>query len=155
MSQRNGSTGEADTPGALWGRQLKRARTARGITQTKLAADLGFSRSTLAMYEAGKDVPQRSVAVQCDKLLDTGTALADMWDDTNWYPVVGKGLHPGWFERRAEMDAQLSHLCEYETHVMPGLVQTEGYARALFQQVETNTETEVARLAKARLSRQG
>ncbi len=152
MSQRNGSTGEADTPGALWGRQLKRARMARGITQTKLASDLGFSRSTLAMYEAGKDVPQRSVAVQCDLLLDTGTALADMWDDTNWYPVAV--LHPDWFERRAKMDAQLTHLCEYETHMIPGLLQTEAYARALFRQVDSDSEDRVTERVQARLSRQ-
>ena len=69
MSQRNASKDGAATPGALWGRQLKRARLAAGFTQETLAAALGFVRSTVAGFETGTCVPSRKVAEQCDQLL--------------------------------------------------------------------------------------
>jgi transcriptional regulator with XRE-family HTH domain len=153
MSQRNGTSGEADTPGALWGRQLKRARQALGITQETLAKDLGFSRSTLAGYEAGKDVPSRTVAAQCDKLLQTSSTLADMWDDTNWYPAVA--IHPGWFQRRADMDAKAVEIREYQLDIVPGLLQTADYARAVFELTNPQaTPQEIDVMVAARISRQ-
>jgi len=152
MSQRNGSTGEADTPGALWGRQLKRARMAQGFTQAKLAVGLGFSRTTLGMYETGKDVPTREVAEKCDDQLQTGTQLADMWDDTNWYPLTT--LHPDWFQRRADMDAKLTRLCEFAVGPVLGLLQTEEYAHALFGRRYPEMPNDVEANVIGRLDRQ-
>ena len=111
MSQRNATKDGAATPGALWGRQLRRAREAAGRTQGQLAHDLDLSRPAVAGYEAGTQVPTRTVAEQCDKLLQMGTQLADMWDDTNWYAVAA--VHPGWFQRRADMDAEAVEVRQY------------------------------------------
>nr|WP_225447820.1 helix-turn-helix transcriptional regulator [Streptacidiphilus sp. P02-A3a] len=111
VSQRNGSRGQAETPRALWGRLLKRAREACGFTQVTLASHLGFDRSTLAGYETGKNVPSREVAEKGDALLQTGTQLTDMWDDIDWYPPE----YPDWFQDRAEMDKKAVRLDVYQT----------------------------------------
>ena len=152
MSQRNASKDGAATPGALWGRQLKRARVAAGYTQETLAAALGFVRSTVAGFETGTCVPSRGVAEQCDQLLKTGTALADMWDDTNWYPA--RGLHPGWFQRRADMDAAAVEIRQYQMDRVPGLLQTADYARAVFERTNPQaTPDEINVMVEARISR--
>ncbi|GAA3223492.1 hypothetical protein GCM10020256_31650 [Streptomyces thermocoprophilus] len=67
----------------------------------------------------------------------------------DWYPQVE---HPDWFKRRAEMDARAVALWEYQERVIPGLLQTEDYARALFSRLASGTELEER--VRARLSRQ-
>ena len=152
MSQRNASKNGAATPGALWGRQLKRAREATRRTQEQLARDLDLSRAAVAGYEAGTQVPTRAVAERCDKLLQTGTTLAHMWDDTNWY--AASTLHPDWFQRRADMDAELTRLCEYAVGPVLGLLQTEEYARALFGRRYPEASKEVEANVIGRMDRQ-
>ncbi|WP_374207876.1 Scr1 family TA system antitoxin-like transcriptional regulator [Streptomyces sp. MUM 203J] len=43
----------------------------------------------------------------------------------DWYPNVE---HPYWFRRRALMDARATAIRLYETHFMPGLLQTGDYS---------------------------
>ncbi|MFF0723424.1 DUF5753 domain-containing protein [Streptomyces sp. NPDC004134] len=86
---------------------------------------------------------------KCDEILDTGGLLIALWGRVDWYPDVG---HPNWFERRAQMDAECVTMREYQRHVVPGLLQTESYARALFT-TEPN-KAEVEDRVRARLSRQ-
>ena len=153
MSKRNALRTGADTPGALWGRQLKRYREAGGRTQGQLATDLDLSRAAVAGYEAGTQVPTRTVAEQCDKLFQTGTALAHMWDDTNWYAAVA--VHPGWFQRRADMDAEAVEVREYQMDIVPGLLQTADYARVVFERTNPQaTPNEIDVMVAARISRQ-
>jgi hypothetical protein len=60
--------------------------------------------------------------------------------------------HPDWFRRRAEVDAQAVALREYQERVIPGLLQTEECARALFSRVTDLGEAEDR--VRARMSRQ-
>ncbi|UXI80149.1 DUF5753 domain-containing protein, partial [Streptomyces vinaceusdrappus] len=71
------------------------------------------------------------------------------WGRIDWYPEVE---HPDWFRRRAEMDAVAVALREYQERVIPGLLQTEEYARALFSRVAEGEDLEER--VRARLSRQ-
>ncbi|MDJ0344321.1 Scr1 family TA system antitoxin-like transcriptional regulator [Streptomyces sp. H10-C2] len=131
MNRRNGRPGSAATSGAVFGELVRDLREAAGMSQERLASRIPCDRSLIARVEAGTRVPQRSFAVSCDELLDTGGTLGRLWPRIDWHPDVA---HPDWFKRRADMDAEAVGLREYQTQVIPGLLQTEDYARALFSQ---------------------
>ncbi len=149
MSRRNATGGTAATTAAVFGELLKHYREAADLTQAALARKIPCDRSHVARVEAGTRVPQDTFARTCDDLLRTGGVLLRLWGKIDWYPEV---THPDWFRRRAEMDAEAVALREYQAQDMPGLLQSEDYARALFSQIAGGEEVEER--VKARLSRQ-
>ncbi|WP_407287681.1 DUF5753 domain-containing protein [Streptomyces sp. BP-8] len=134
----------------MFGEVLKHHREAALLTQAALAAKIPCDRSHVARVEAGTRVPQEAFAKACDELLDTGGVLLRLWGRIDWYPEV---QHPDWFKRRAEMDAVAIALREYQERVIPGLLQTPDYARALFSRRSASAD-EVEERVRARLSRQ-
>ncbi|MEU9118442.1 helix-turn-helix transcriptional regulator [Streptomyces sp. NPDC048506] len=150
MNRRNAMGGTAATTAAVFGEVLKHHREAAGLTQEALARKVPCDRSHVARVEAGTRVPQDTFAKACDELLGTDGVLLRLWLRIDWYPEV---QHPDWFERRANMDAELVTLREYQIRVMPGLLQTEDYVTALFSRRDTSP-MEVEERVSARLSRQ-
>ncbi|MGW0813249.1 helix-turn-helix domain-containing protein [Streptomyces viridiviolaceus] len=149
MSRRNAEGASGVSTAAVFGEVLKHFREAAGLTQEGLAARIPCDRSHVARVEAGTRVPQDTFAKTCDELLGTGGVLARLWGRIDWYPQVE---HPDWFRRRAEMDEVAVALREYQERVVPGLLQTETYARALFSRLVSGEELEER--VRARLSRQ-
>ncbi|MFJ9410414.1 Scr1 family TA system antitoxin-like transcriptional regulator [Streptomyces sp. NPDC101393] len=151
MSRRN-ATGERPgaTNAAVFGEVLKHFRQAARLTQDGLASKIPCDRSHVARIEGGKRVPQDTFAKTCDDILGTGGVLIRMWGRIDWYPEVE---HPDWFQRRADMDAVAVAVRAYQTQVVPGLLQTEGYADALFSR-RIQDRGEVEERVRARLSRQ-
>ncbi|MGA4844434.1 helix-turn-helix domain-containing protein [Streptomyces sp. G45] len=149
MSRRNATGGAGATSAALFGEVLRHHREAAGLTQEALARRIPCDRSHVARIEAGTRVPQDTFAKACDELLGTGGVLLRLWARIDWYPEVE---HPDWFERRAEMDAEAVALRAYQTQFIPGLLQTEDYATALFSLIESGEVVEER--VRARLSRQ-
>ncbi|KPC65987.1 helix-turn-helix domain-containing protein [Streptomyces chattanoogensis] len=149
MNRRNATGGTAATTAAVFGEVLKHHREAAGLTQDALARKVPCDRSHVARVEAGGRVPQDTFAKACDELLGTGGVLLRLWARIDWYPEVE---HPDWFERRAEMDAEAVAVRAYQTQVVPGLLQTEEYAWAMFSSIASGDELE--KLVRARLSRQ-
>ena len=151
MSRRNadGGAGLSTTTAAVFGEVLKHFREAALLTQDGLARKIPCDRSHVARVESGTRVPQDTFAKKCDELLGTGGVLLRLWGRIDWYPQVE---HPDWFRRRAEMDEVAVALREYQERLVPGLLQTEDYARALFSRVASGDEVEER--VRARLSRQ-
>ncbi|MBZ3907200.1 helix-turn-helix domain-containing protein [Streptomyces griseiscabiei] len=134
---------------ALFGEVLRHYREGALLTQEALARQIPCDRSQVAKIEAGTRVPSDQFAKRCDEVLDTGGVLARMWEKIDWYPEV---QHPDWFARRVELDEQAVALRAYHEQLIPGLLQTPGYARALFSLVATGDELEER--VRARMSRQ-
>lgn len=63
------------------GRQLAASRRAAGLSQERLAPLSGYSRSTIANAETGRQRVPRSFWENCDAVLGTGTALARGHDE--------------------------------------------------------------------------
>jgi Helix-turn-helix domain len=63
------------------GRQLAASRRAAGLSQEQLAPLSGYSRSTIANTETGRQRVPRSFWENCDAVLGTGTALARGHDE--------------------------------------------------------------------------
>ncbi|MFB8247966.1 Scr1 family TA system antitoxin-like transcriptional regulator [Streptomyces sp. NPDC055952] len=149
MGRRSGGTESGASTAAVFGEVLRHFREAALLTQEGLARQIPCDRSHVARVEAGTRVPQDTFAKTCDELLGTGGVLLRLWTRIDWYPQVE---HPDWFRRRAEMDEVAVTLREYQERVMPGLLQTADYARALFSRLVSGEDLEER--VRARLSRQ-
>ncbi|GAA2763811.1 helix-turn-helix transcriptional regulator [Streptomyces paradoxus] len=149
MSRRNGGAESGASTAAVFGEVLRHFREAALLTQEGLARQIPCDRSHVARVEAGTRVPQDTFAKTCDELLGTGGVLLRLWARIDWYPQVE---HPDWFRRRAEMDEVAVSLREYQERVIPGLLQTADYARALSCRYVSGVELEER--VRARLSRQ-
>ncbi|MBC3843925.1 helix-turn-helix domain-containing protein [Streptacidiphilus sp. 4-A2] len=136
----------------MFGKTLKRCREAVGVTQVQLAEAVFVNRTSYAKYEAGTEVPPRELAVRCDKELGTGEILTGMWDDADWYPVMG--YHPKWFRQLVDLEKQAHSTRVWFPFSVPSLLQTESYMRAQFT-TWGHSPSRVDELTAARLSRQG
>jgi len=149
VTRRNAERASGATSADLFGEVLRHFREAALLTQEGLAREIPCDRSHVARVEAGTRVPQDTFAKKCDEVLGTGGVLARLWGKVDWYPQVE---HPDWFRRRAEMDEVAVAVRAYQERVVPGLLQTPEYARALFSPVVGRDEVEDR--VRARLSRQ-
>ncbi|MFD4995867.1 helix-turn-helix domain-containing protein [Streptomyces buecherae] len=139
------------TSAELFGELVRQLRIRAGLTQDQLASALPVDRSLIAHIEAGKRRPDLEHVKVFDRLLDPDGLLAEMWGKVDWY--APHPAHPDWFRKRAEMDAKAVALREFQMQVMPGLLQTPEYARALIARDETDASRLEDRV-RARLSRQ-
>ncbi|MGV9276438.1 helix-turn-helix domain-containing protein [Streptomyces griseosporeus] len=134
----------------IFGELLRHYREAAFLTQEALAKAIPCDRSLVARVESATRVPQEPFAKKADEVLGTGGVLHRLWGRIDWYPQVE---HPDWFERRARMDAEAVAVRAYQTQVIPGLLQTQDYATALFSRRIVKA-VEVEERVRARLSRQ-
>ena len=96
-------------------------------------------------------MPRRELVEQFDAILGGRGELIRLHRRINW--TIRLSFFPDWFRRRAVMDAELVELHQYQSQLIPGLLQTEAYSRALFDQVaETDDDSEDN--VEARRSRQ-
>ncbi|MEV5316119.1 helix-turn-helix transcriptional regulator [Streptomyces sp. NPDC052687] len=149
MTRRNAEGASGATSAEMFGEVLRHFREVAGLTQEGLAREIPCDRSHVARVEAGTRVPQDTFAKKCDEVLGTGGVLLRLWGRVDWYPQV---QHPDWFRRRADMEAQAVKLYEYQEMVVPGLLQSAHYARALLSQKADGELLEER--VRARLSRQ-
>ncbi|MEU9151480.1 helix-turn-helix transcriptional regulator [Streptomyces sp. NPDC048417] len=138
------------TNAEFFGELLRHYREAAFLTQDALAKQIPCDRSLVARVEAGTRVPQDAFAKKCDEVLDTSGVLGRLWGRVDWYPQVE---HPDWFARRVEMEEKAVALYEYQSMVVPGLLQTSDYARALVSKRGATGDLLENRV-RARLSRQ-
>jgi transcriptional regulator with XRE-family HTH domain len=117
-------------PAAFLGGELRRARVAAGFSsQDALAAKLGFDRTVVAKAETGERPPTVDVlAAWCqachldDELFGRLAVLARRAD----------GPVPSWFEDWLQAEGRAHTLRFWQPLIVPGLLQTADYARALF-----------------------
>ena len=119
-------------PASFLGAELRRARVAAGFSsQEALAAKLGYDRSVIAKAETGERPPSPEVAdaLQAelfpagpDGLVIRLATLARRAD----------GPIPSWFESWLEAERAAHMLRLWSPMLVPGLLQTGEYARALF-----------------------
>ncbi|MBZ3914691.1 helix-turn-helix domain-containing protein [Streptomyces acidiscabies] len=107
-----------------YGEWLKEARTAKGWTQQQLADAAIMSRSHIAAIENGTRYPSEEDAKRLDQALGTGNVLAT-------FRPGQKGDVPDWFERARQLEQQATNIRVFGLSYVPGLLQTEEYARSV------------------------
>ncbi|HEY2262646.1 MAG TPA: helix-turn-helix transcriptional regulator [Streptosporangiaceae bacterium] len=143
-------------PGAsplhFFGAEVRRAREAAGMTLAELGARVPCDASTVSRVESGLLSPSERFAEACDEAFPQmggwfgrffGASL--QWD----------GPYPRWFEDWVDAEGQAAVIRWWEPLLVPGLLQTPEYARALFRAWRTDDdEDKVEQLVIARLNRQ-
>ena len=120
----------AGTPAGVFGAELRFYRTRAGLSQQDLAARATVSHDVISKIETGERPPAEDFPPRLDAVpeLDTRGALTRLWDH------LKKGHKQrlyGWFQQWAGIEARATVLRWYEPLVVPGLLQTEEYARAI------------------------
>ncbi|MFF2141580.1 Scr1 family TA system antitoxin-like transcriptional regulator [Kitasatospora sp. NPDC058190] len=137
------------------GKQIKLFRERAGLTQKELARLTGYSEQLIGAVERGVRTPQPELLVASDKILDAGGALAIAKDDVMSARAKARVRHPAWFRGYAGLEPVAIEIHEYSTLLIPGLLQTEAHARALFgMRQPLLTEEVIEERVTARLARQ-
>lgn len=132
------------------GAQLSQFRKAARITQPVLAERLCVHEDTIGSIEQGRRPLKPDLAAQLDELLDTKGALAVAVAN-----VPERERFPAFAQDFVEHEQEALTLLSYENHVVPGLLQTEEYARAVFSCLYPPiSEEEVEEWTSARVDRQ-
>lgn len=134
----------------MLGKQLGTARRVAGLTQTELGLRVGLDEQTVASIEQGRRALKPDVAERMDEVLDTKgvlTAGVANLPDVDQFPM--------WAEVYMEHEREAIALSWYDNAVLPGLLQTEAYVRAVLRnRVPAYDADEVETRTAARLERQ-
>lgn len=133
---------------ALFARELHAARTKACMSREALAARVNYSPSLIAMVETCRRVPTLDLARRCDEALGTPGTFERLQEFLRMAPF------PSWFRPFVEYEGRAKSLRTFQLAVVPGLLQTEDYARAILACDPGATEGKVDELVAARLDRQ-
>lgn len=143
-------------------RDLRRLREDHGFTQEELAALVGRDRVAIIRAE------QYKIGVSAGLVVDVLEALKISPESTLYTKLVGIARYaerPGWWQRRtfagmgaAQVTAarleQGAEICEYNPHVLSGLLQTEEYARFRVLATSQSASPSTDQVVRGRLRRQ-
>ncbi|MEU2682041.1 helix-turn-helix transcriptional regulator [Streptomyces sp. NPDC007107] len=112
-------------PRAFYGAELRRLREAAGLSQNELGERAFCSGTYIGLFEAAERRPQEEISRALDGLLGSGEHLQRLCRLARTSKVAG------YFADAAELQQRALSIAEYSSMVVPGLLQTESYARAL------------------------
>ena len=123
----------AASPLRVFGAELRHYRTRAGMSQDQLGARVYCSGDLIGKIENGQRAPTKELAAACDAVAELGTdgALTRLRGLLRDY--LTQQVYPAWFHRWPEAEAEASALRWYEPLLIPGLLQTEDYARAVLR----------------------
>lgn len=145
----------------LLGSQLRRLREEKNLTREEAGYTIRASGSKMSRLELGRvSFKERDVA---DLLILYGVTDADHRDallslarqanQPGWWHRYSDVL-PNWFHAYVGLEEAAARIRTYESHLVPGLLQTEDYARALIGGQSTMRPTEVETRVRLRMDRQ-
>jgi transcriptional regulator with XRE-family HTH domain len=140
------------SPVAFFGAELRLARAAAGLSQEQLGQRIGYSAAQVGKVETGERAPSQDFARGCDQALpETGGLLLRIYTLTQRW----EGGYPSWFVEWIEAERRAASVSWWEPLLVPGLVQTSDYARALFEAWRSaGSDDELDQLVKGRMERQ-
>ena len=153
---------EATVLRMLLGSQLRRLREAAGISAEKAGYEIRASRSKISRMETGRvGLKARDVedlltlyGVTDEKQRAKVVALARRSRAPEWWAKYNDIL-PDWFETYLGLESAATSIRSFEMQFVPGLFQTEDYARAVTKLGhQTARVDEIERRVGLRLKRQ-
>jgi transcriptional regulator with XRE-family HTH domain len=131
---------------------LRAHREAAGLSLTKLAEALGCSPQWIGMLEAMRKPPSEATAIDCDTYFKTTPSFHTLWKQYKDRPKYV--ALPPWFQHWLEIEQTADVLRNWEPLIIPGLLQTPEYARALFTDKPGITDEELEQYVTSRAERQ-
>ncbi|MFD0884346.1 Scr1 family TA system antitoxin-like transcriptional regulator [Streptosporangium algeriense] len=134
-----------------FGRELARYRKEARLSQARLAQRIGCSPSLIGHIETGNRLPQPDFAEACDRIFE----LSEKRHFVRLRHQISESPYgPKWFLRWVEeIEPRAIGLRTWDPLLVPGLLQTEAYARAVFRGHSTTPEKEVEKQVNARMQR--
>ncbi len=133
-----------------FGEVLKVLRRRAGLTQELFAPMVRYSVPMVASIEQGRRFPPPLFVERAESVLDGLGVLKAAAKHLSRRPGLAN-----WFRQWAQLEQEAIALYTYEGRVVPGLLQTEAYARAIYLSVPPPpNEDEINERISARLSRQ-
>ncbi|MFJ8922313.1 helix-turn-helix domain-containing protein [Streptomyces sp. NPDC102415] len=132
-----------------FGRQLKLLRVRSGLDRAEFGKRLGYAAQSVASFEQGRRIPQPEFVDKADRLLEAGGLLMALKEE------LARSQYPAFFRDMARLEAEAVTLHVYATLAVPGLLQTEAYARAVFAMRRPLLDEEmIEQRVSARMARQ-
>ncbi|NUP20351.1 MAG: transcriptional regulator [Streptomyces sp.] len=148
----NGSEAELSDSLKTFGAVLKALREESGLTQEEFGLRVRYSASYVAKIEQGKRFPPKNLPSRAGEVLGVvaGKVLAAAARS-----LKRKAGLASWFLQWAGIEEEAISLYAYECRAVPGLLQPEGYARAVFERnLPPLTDEQIQHQVEARLERQ-
>jgi transcriptional regulator with XRE-family HTH domain len=142
------------------GAELRRLRELAGVTPQQAAQEIGASESKISRMERGRNAfKQDDIAdllllygVSDETVREDLLSLARRANQPGWWSSYQDVL-PGWFQPYVGLEAAAQRIRTYESHYVPGLLQSADYASAVIALDGFRAE-ELDRRVTLRLDRQ-
>ncbi|EFL32268.1 DNA-binding protein [Streptomyces viridochromogenes DSM 40736] len=123
------------TPRQKYGEELRLRRTAARLTQEELGEQVVCSPTLISHFEAGRRLPKPDDAQRIDRALGTDGFFARWLEDL-------ESKYADHFAAVAELEQLAVLIQQFALSLVPGVLQTDDYARALFSAYRPNYTTE-------------
>ncbi|MFD9204927.1 Scr1 family TA system antitoxin-like transcriptional regulator [Streptomyces sioyaensis] len=110
----------------FWGTELKRRREDAGLTQEALGGMVFVSGGYIGQFEQAIRKPQLDVAMRID-----GVLQSDGFFERTWRKLIDDQRYADYFAAAAELEQLATRICDCEPMIVPGLLQTAPYSKAL------------------------
>ncbi|MFF5157289.1 helix-turn-helix domain-containing protein [Streptomyces sp. NPDC000348] len=148
----NGTEAELSDSLKTFGAVLKALRDESGLTQEEFAVRVRYSAAYVAKIEQGKRFPPADLPARAEEAL--GPVAVKVLTAAARSLTRRAGL-ASWFRQWAGIEEEAISLYAYECRAVPGLLQPEGYIRAVFdRRLPPVSEEQIEREVAARLDRQ-
>ncbi|MFJ6650053.1 helix-turn-helix domain-containing protein [Streptomyces sp. NPDC091290] len=134
---------------SAYGVLLQYLRKRAGLNQQQLGDAIGYSLEQVASVEQGRRPAKVAFTAAAERVLEAGGVLEALQGE------VDRAKLPRFFRNFALIEAEVVSRFSYDPLLVPGLLQTEAYARAVFAgHCPPLSEEIIDRHTEARLSRQ-
>ncbi|WP_329367709.1 helix-turn-helix transcriptional regulator [Streptomyces sp. NBC_00669] len=116
------------SPQSFYGSELRRLREAAHLTQDQLGERVFCSGGYIGQLETAIRRPQLDLSQRLDATLGTDGHLERIC-----LMVLRATKHAEYFAEVAELMATATSICRFASQLIPGVLQTEAYARALIR----------------------
>jgi transcriptional regulator with XRE-family HTH domain len=121
-----GSQGSRQAIWEFFGAELRRHREDAGISQADLGARVFVSGAYVGQFEQAIRKPQLDIAQRIDEVLQTGGIFERLCRK-----LIDDPRYADYFAKAAELERLATKICEFAPALVPGLLQTADYARAV------------------------
>lgn len=143
------NTEPSSSPVAFFAGEVKRLRAIAGMTQEALARATIYSPATIAAIETCRLLPSKDFAEQADKALNSDGHLERL------QALVEQSSVIPWFRDLVETERKAVSIQTYESYIVPGLLQTEAYARHAVSAIRPRLpDADIERAVILRMTRQ-
>jgi transcriptional regulator with XRE-family HTH domain len=134
-----------------FGAFVQALREHAGLSRVDLGDRVRYSKHTVESVELGRRMPDEVFVERAEEALGNTGALRK----AARHLTRGEAGLAAWFRRWARLEREAVSLCTYECRLVPGLLQSEAYARAVFDgTIPLRTDEELEAQLAARMERQ-